>query len=44
MSLKDYAIGVLLGVLGAGAFCGTVWMVLDAYTRIAYASLGIPYP
>lgn len=34
------AIGLVVGVVAVGA----LWLVLDAYTRIAYASLGLPYP
>jgi hypothetical protein len=44
MSAREFMTALVLGVAGAAAFTGTVWLILDAYTRIAYAALGIPYP
>lgn len=44
MTFRYFIAASTIGIAGASAFVGIMWLLLDAYTRIAYASLGLPYP
>lgn len=44
MTGRQFITVAAIGVLGGLAGVGICWAVLDAYTRIAYALLGLQYP
>lgn len=44
MTKRDVVEAMVIGLVGAVITGVGLWLVLDAYTRIAYASLGIQYP